>query len=145
MIMIKTNKPSNIFQAKALFRYKGTNNIHFQEKRFENIRIKEIDYNLTEELLVKKTMFDGTEVMFSMISGNLFIKENGNYELKGGQNFCDFELYNDENLMVFDGSISYLNYVTLNFEYKEYFETIIILPFNKYLMEIWVNHAKCIN
>lgn len=143
--MVKINKPSIAFNAKALFRYRGNNYKHLQEKRFENITIKEIDYNLKEELLITKTMFDGTQVMFSMISSNMYLKENGNYKLKEEQNFCDFELYFDENYMVFEGNISYMNYINLDFEYRESFETTIILAFNKKLFDIWVKHGKIIN
>ncbi|WP_396177594.1 hypothetical protein [Flavobacterium sp.] len=140
--MIKINKPSTLFTAKAILRYKGTNMRHVQEKRFESIKIWEIDYNLREELLVTQTMFDGTEIMFSMISGNLFFKENGYFELKEDQFFCDFCLFYDTDFMVFEGCISYLNALNLNFEYKEDFDTTIILPYNKRLFDIWVKHNK---
>lgn len=140
--MIKINKPSRVFKAKALFRYKGTNAKYFLEKRFEKIIIFEIDYNLHEELIVKQTMLDGTQIMFSMISNNMYFKENSYYEKKGEDNYCDFQLYYDDNIMVFEGSVSYLNYVNENYEYREYFETNIILPFNKYLFDVWVKHDK---
>lgn len=140
--MIKINKIPSFFSAKAIYRYRGTNTRHLQEKRFETIRIKEIDYNLREELLVTQTMCDGTEIMFSMISSNLFIKENGYYELKEEQYFCDFSLFFDEDFMLFEGYVSYINIFNLNFEYKEDFDVTFILPFNKKLLDIWVKHDK---
>ena len=143
--MIKINKPSSFFKAKAIYRYRGTNMKHFQEKKFVSIRIKEIDYNLREELLVTQTMCDGTEIMFSMISSNLFVKENGYFEQKEGQYFCDFSLFFDEDFMIFEGSISYINVFNLSFEYKECFDTTIILPFNKKLLDMWVNNGKTVN
>lgn len=142
--MIKINKPSKVFKAKALYRYRGTNTRHFQERRFQDISIIEIDHNLREELLIKQTMFDGTKVMFSMISANIYIEEDGVYRLKEDDNFCDFELHYDENYMIFEGGISYLNSVNLNLDYKEYFDTTLIAAFNKSILDIWVKHNKII-
>lgn len=143
--MIKINIPTRSFKSQALIRYKGTNQIFFQNKSFEKMNIIEIDYNLHESLLIKNTMYDGTELMFSMISSNLFIKENDYYELKDGQNFCDFELFTDKSTMIFEGYISYENQIALGFIYKEFFELTIILPHNDYLYDIWVKHNKRIN
>lgn len=142
--MIKINKPSMVFTTKALLRYTGTNYNYLQEKRFEKMVIIEKEYNLREDLIVQHTMFDGTQIMFSMISGKLYIKENGYYELKEGQNFCDFILFWDEKFMVFEGNISYMNNVNDNFKYKEDFKTTMILPFNKHLLKIWEENNKSI-
>lgn len=133
-----------VFTTKALLRYTGTNYNYLQEKRFEKMVIIEREYNLREDLIVQHTMFDGTQIMFSMISGKLYIKENGYYELKEGQNFCDFILFWDEKFMVFEGNISYMNNVNDNFKYKEDFKTTMILPFNKHLLKIWEENDKSI-
>ena len=139
---MKIDKLPSFFSAKAMYRYIGSNMKHCQEKRFQNIRIKDVDYKLKEELLVKQIMFDGTEIMYSMISSNLFFKKNENFEFREENCFCDFCLFYDEDYMVFEGSISYLNAFKPNFEYKEYFNTTIILPFNQKLLDIWVKHDK---
>ena len=55
---MKIDKLPSFFSAKAMYRYIGSNMKYFQEKRFQNISIKEIDYKLNEELLVKQVMFD---------------------------------------------------------------------------------------
>lgn len=133
-----------VFTTKALLGYTGTNYNYLQEKRFEKMVIIEKEYNLREDLIVQHTMFDGTQIMFSMISGKLYINENGYYELKEGQNFCDFILFWDEKLMVFEGNISYMNNVNDNFKYKEDFKTTMILPFNKHLLKIWEENDKSI-
>ena len=133
-----------VFTTKALLRYTGTNYNYLQEKRFEKMVIIEKEYNLREDLIVQHNMFDGTQIMFSMISGNLYIKENGYYELKDGQNFCNFFLFWDEQVMVFEGNISYMTNVNDNFIYKEDFKTTMILPFNKSLYKIWVENDKSI-
>lgn len=140
--MIKINKPSIVFITKALLRYTGSNFRHFQENRFEKMDIIEKEYNFREDLIVQHTMFDGTQLMFSMISAKLYIKENGHYELKEGQNFCDFVLYWDEKLMVFEGSVSYINSANDDFEYKEDFKITMILPYNKTLYKIWLENDK---
>ncbi|TBX66145.1 hypothetical protein EZL74_11195 [Flavobacterium silvisoli] len=142
--MIKINKPSMVFTTKALLRYTGTNYNYLQEKRFEKMVIIEREYNLREDLIVQHTMFDGTQIMFSMISGKLYIKENGYYELKEGQNFCDFILFWDEKFMVFEGNISYMNNVNDNFKYKEDFKATMILPYDKHLLKIWEENNKLI-
>jgi hypothetical protein len=143
--MIKVRKPSSAFNGKVMLRYKGKNQTYFQERRFEKIVIKEIDYALNEELLVEHTMFDQTQIKFSMISANLYIKENEEIILKEDQNFCDFELDYDEKFMVFEGSISYEKHHSENFVYKEDYHTTIILPFSKKLFDIWVKHDNRIN
>jgi len=143
--MIKIRKPSSLYFGKLLIKYRGTKQVYFQQKSFEEIIIRKIDYNLEEELLIELTTFDGTQIMFSMISANLFTKENNSYELKEGQNFCDFELYYDDNFMVFTGYISYENMVNQKFSYLESFDATIILAFNKELFDIWVKHDKMIN
>lgn len=144
---MKINRPPMFFQAHLHLSYRGDNHNFYQKRCLTKIRIVDIDYNLKEEMLVKLKMFDDTEIMFSMISANLYKKVNDKYELQDDDHFCDFELSYDEKLLFFNGHISYENSFGPLFLYREAFETRIILPndrTNKELIDIWVKHDKTI-
>lgn len=86
--MVKVSKPLKTFGGKILLNYKGTNRIYYDATKFEQFAVVAIDEVFKEELVVKLTMFDGTLVMFSMISDRLYKYENNSYKLKEGQDFA---------------------------------------------------------
>lgn len=139
--MIKIKKTPRIFEAQMLLKYLGRNSIYNQKRTLTSIKIKEFDTDLGEELVVQHTMFDGTEVLFSIISGNLFLKKEDKIQLtlqeEEIQNFCCFELFNNGNLLVFDGFMSYENTINENFNFKEDFIAIIIMKKSNEVLEIW--------
>lgn len=140
---MKVNKPPITFFGHLYLEYNGRNHSFFQEKSFSKINILEIDYKLKEELLVSLTMFDGTEIKFSMISANLYIKTDGEYKLQEvdkeneHQSFCDFELLQSDELMLFDGTISYHKNFEAPFSFIENFNATIIVQSNPLLLKIW--------
>lgn len=134
---MKTNDPPHTFTGKILIKYLGRNLIYMQDRRFEPVEILEFDYLINEKLVIKHTFMDKTEVKFSMASSNLYFKKNDKFVYKEGQNFCDFELHYDEDLMVFDGIISIENRFNKHSVFKEDFTAIIILPFAQELLKIW--------
>ncbi|MDD3004558.1 hypothetical protein [Flavobacterium sp.] len=134
---MKTNNTSLTFSGKMLIKYLGRNLIYIQDRRFESVEIIEFDSTINEKLIIKHTLMDKTEVMFSMASSNLYLKKKDKYIYKEGQNFCDFELHYDETIMVFDGIISFENRFNKHSIFKEDFNAIIILPFNQELLKIW--------
>lgn len=140
--MVKVSKPLKTFRGKILLNYKGTNRFYDDATKFEQFAVVAIDEVFKEELVVKLTMFDGTLIMFSMISDRLYKYENNSYKLKEGQNFCNFQLCYDENNLIFVGNISYENTISETLNYKEYFSATIVLPFSKYVYDIWIRHGK---
>lgn len=140
--MVKVSKPRKTFRGKILLNYKGTNRFYYDATKFEQFAVIAIDEVLKEELLVKLTMFDGTLIMFSMISNRLYKYENNSYKLKKGQDFCNFQLCYDEDNLIFVGNISYENIISETLNYKEDFSATIILPFSKYVYDIWIIHGK---
>jgi len=93
-------------------------------------------------------MLDMTEVTFSMISNELYIRKNGEYEFFDEeaeiQNFCSFDLYLRDDMMYFVGRIYYENIPPVNYRYKEDFIAIIITKRNEYLLDIWKKYDKII-
>lgn len=140
--MVKVSKPLKTFGGKILLNYKGTNRIYYDATKFEQFAVVAIDEVFKEELVVKLTMFDGTLVMFSMISDRLYKYENNSYKLKEGQDFCNFQLCYDEDNLIFVGNISYENIISETLNYKEDFSATIILPFSKYVYDIWIRNGK---
>lgn len=134
---MKTNNPPLTFTGKILIKYLGRNLIYIQDRRFEPVEIKEFDSSINEKLVIKHTLMDKTEIMCSMASSNLYLKKKDKYVYKEGQNFCDFELHYDENIMVFDGIIAFENRYNKHSIFKEDFNAIIILPFDQELLKIW--------
>lgn len=141
---MKVNKPPMVFFGHLYLKYKGRNSSFFFENRFFKIKIIEIDYDLKEELLVSLTMFDETEIKFSMISANLYIKVNGKYELQETQGFCDFNLLLTDELMLFEGFIFYLKKVIPSLSIREDFDATITLENHPKLLEIWKKHHQLI-
>ncbi|MGG7036300.1 MAG: hypothetical protein ACI7YS_14045 [Flavobacterium sp.] len=145
---MKVNKPPQVFSGHLHLKYRGSNHEFFQRRNFTKTHIIEIDYNLKEELIVGLTMFDGTEIKFSMISSNLYIKTDGKYKLQEmdeeteRQSFCNFELFSTDELMLFDGTISYHKNFEHPFSFVESFQASIILRNNPQLLEIWQKHEQ---
>lgn len=148
---MKINKPPFTFFGHLHLEYRGNNYSFCQKSSFTKIKILEIDYNLKEELLVSLTMFDGTEIKFSMISANLYIKTDGEYKLQEvdeenkHKSFCDFELLQSDELMLFDGTISYHKNFEAPFSFIENFNARIIIKNSPKLLEIWKKHEQLIN
>lgn len=134
---MKTNNLPLTFTGKILIKYLGTNLIYIQDRRFVSVEIKEFDSGINEKLVIKHTLMDQTEIMCSMASSNLYLKKKDKYVYKEGQNFCDFELHYDENILVFDGIIAFENRYNKHSIFKEDFNAIIILPFDQELLKIW--------
>ena len=141
---MRVNKPPMIYFGHLHIKYQGKNQIFFQEQKLFKIEIIEIDYNLDEELVVSLTTFDGTEVKFSMISSNLYIKENGKYVLQEEQSFCRFDLLLKDKIMLFDGFLSYHKKFEELFSFKEDFEATIVLNENILLLQTWIQHEQII-
>ena len=141
---MRINKPPMIYFVHLHLKYRGKNHAFFQERRLFNIEIIEIDYSLNEELVVSLTTFDGTKVKFSMISSNLYIKENGKYTLQQEQSFCRFELFLNDKIMFFDGFLSYHKKFEELFSFKEDFEATIVVNENALLLETWIQNEQII-
>ena len=121
------------------------NNIFFQERSWSKIEIIGVDHNLKEELVVSLTTFDGTEIKFSMFSSNIYIKVNGKYELQEEeQSFCDFQLLMTDELMLFNGYISYHKNFEGPFSFKEDFAATITVNENPSLLQTWIKHQQII-
>lgn len=135
--MILVRKPPVFFKGQMLLKYNGKNQEFFQKSSLLPIKIFDNDYSISEELVVTNTMYDGTEIKFSMLSSNLFVKKEGEYQLMEGQNFCSFELFKSNDIIVFDGFISYENFFSENFNFKEDFSATIITQPIKSLIDIW--------
>ncbi len=141
---MKVNKPPIVYSGHLHLKYRGINQTFFQQRSLTKVIIIEKEFNSKEELVVFLTTFDGTEIMFSMISSNLYIKENGKYELKDGQNHCHFELLLSDKIMLFNGHIAYDKKFDEQFTYKEDFEATIILYENALLLQTWIKHEQMI-
>ena len=141
---MKVNKPPIPYFGHLYLRYKGRNYTFFQARSLSKIQILEIDYNLKEELVVSLKMFDGTEIKFSMISSNLYIKVKDKYELQEEQSFCSFQLLLTDKLMLFEGSISYNKNFEGPFSFKEDFEATITVNEDPVLLQTWIKHEQII-
>lgn len=133
--------PETGFDAYMSLWYLGENHCHVFGKTFPKIHIEEINSDLNEELLIQLRMYDGTEIMISMISANLYIKVNEKYELQE-KDFCDFELFMTDELMVFHGKISYRKNFETEYSFREHYRTSIIIDRNERLLDIWKKHDK---
>lgn len=141
---MRVNRPPDRYCGHLHLRYKGRNYNFFQERRLSKTVIIEIDYNLKEDLVVSLTTFDGTEIKFSMISSNLYMKVNGKYELQEEQSFCSFQLLLTDKLMLFEGCISYHKNFEGPFSFKEDFEATITVNENPSLLQTWIKHEQII-
>ncbi len=141
---MRVNRPPDRYCGNLHLKYKGRNNNFFQARKLSQAVIIEIDYNLKEELVVSLTTFDGTEIKFSMISSNLYIKVNGKYELQETQNFCSFQLLLTDKLMLFEGFISYHKNFEGPFSFIEDFEATITVNENPSLLQTWIKHEQII-
>jgi len=147
---MKVNKPPVVFLGYLHLKYRGKNHNFFQKRSLSKIQIIEIDYKLKEELVVSLTTFDGTEIKFSMISSNLYVKTNNEYKLQEvneeqeQQSFCSFELLFTDNLMLFDGFLSYNKNFEGLFSFKEDFEATITVNENHLLLQTWIKHEQII-
>ena len=148
---MKVNKPPMAFRAHLHLEYKGSNNLFFQEMPLHKIMIIDVDYNLKEELIVPLTMYDGTEIKICMISSNLYIKTDGKYKLQQmdeeqeQQSFCHFKLLSTDELMLFDGTISYHKNFEPSFSIIENYKATIFIKSNPTLLEIWKKYENIIN
>lgn len=112
--------------------------------------IIEKDFNSKEELVVFLKTFDGTDIMFSMVSSNLYIKKNGKYKLQDmneeqeQQSFCHFELLLTDKIMLFDGFMSYRKNFGELYSFKEDFEVRITIDQNPRLLQTWIQHEQMI-
>lgn len=141
---MRVNKPPMIYFGHLHLKYRGINQTFSQQRSLTKVKIIEIDYNLEEELVVSLTTFDGTEVKFSMVSSNLYIKENGKYVLQEEQSFCHFELLITDKIMLFDGFMSYRKIFGELYSFKEDFEVRITINENPLLLQTWIQHEQTI-
>lgn len=140
--MVKINKPPRIYGAQMLLKYEGRNKAHEQKKSYTAIKIKEFDENTGEQLVVQHIMFDGTELLFCMISANLYLKKDGTFQLLEGQNYCDFELFINDNLLVFSGEIGSETIFNEDYNFRERFDVTIIMENNEQILDTWILHNK---
>jgi len=141
---MRVNKPPMLYFGHLHLKYRGRNNNFEQDRSLTKVMVIEKEFNSKEELVVFLTTYDGTEIMFSMISSNLYIKENGKYQLKEDRNYCCFELLLSDKMMLFNGNIAYEKKFGDQFSFKEDFEATIILNENEMLLRTWIKHEQII-
>ena len=142
--MTPVKPPTKLFSAHLYLDYKSHNYSFLFDQKLCKITIIDIDDELNEKLVVPVTMFDGTEIKFSMISANLYMKINEKYELQEQHAFCDFVLYTIDEQLFFDGQICYLKNFDAPFSFIERFDAKIILSKNLELLDMWKKHEQII-
>jgi len=147
---MRVNKPPMIYFGHLHLKYRGINQTFSQQRSLTKVMIIEKDFNSKEELVVFLKTFDGTEIMFSMVSSNLYIKENGKYKLQDvneeqeTQSFCSFDLLLTDKIMLFDGFMSYRKIFGELYSFKEDFEVRITINENPLLLQTWIQHEQTI-
>lgn len=129
---------------KMIIRYNGKNELlkrHPEEMKWIYMhRYKEVQPDIDENLVIETTLFDGSNVCFSLSSAILYqnlLVDNKKTWVTSERDFADFSLVNiDNEQVVFNGHIVFHKAITPEFTSRESYKILLFFRNSKDLMEL---------